>query len=164
MNKTEVTNVVNILIEKELSYSQVVKTIETALSQLKDCKIQNSNNESTESGNKLEIKNIVNINLDTKEITSSLSENLVQEIFNRTFEAQQSIFGDILSNKKTPVQNQTKKLDLSQVSVKDLADELVKHKDCVKELIPEPYEKYSISMEKYCITDLGPATILVIID
>ncbi len=69
MNKSEVTNVVNILIEKELSCSQVVETIEIALNQLKDYKIQNTNKESTELGNKAEIKNIVNINLDTKEIS-----------------------------------------------------------------------------------------------
>lgn len=139
MNKSKVTNVVNILIEKELSYSQVVKTIETALNQLKDCKIQNSNKESTELGNKPEVKNIVNINLATKEISKET----------------------ILSK----VQNTIKKLDLSQVSVKDLADELAKRKNCVTELRPEPYEKYSISMEKNgIITDLGPATILKIID
>ncbi|NFM56653.1 BC1881 family protein [Clostridium botulinum] len=139
MNKSEVTNVVNILIEKELSYSQGVETIETVLNQLKDYKIQNTNKESTELGNKPEVKNIVNINLDTKEISKET----------------------ILSK----VQNTIKKIDLSKVSVKDLADELVKRKDCVKELVPEPYEKYSISIEKNgTVTDLGPATILVIID
>lgn len=139
MNKSEVTNVVNILIEKELSYSQVVETIEAALNQLKDCKMQNTNKENTELGNKLEVKNIVNINLDTKEISK---ETILSE-----------------------VQNKIKKLDLSQVSIKDLADELAKRKNCVAELRPEPYEKYSISMEyNGTITDLGPATILKIID
>ncbi|WP_061317511.1 BC1881 family protein [Clostridium botulinum] len=139
MNKSEVTNVVNILIEKELSYSQGVETIETVLNQLKDYKIQNTNKESTELGNKPEVKNIVNINLDTKEIRKET----------------------ILSK----VQNTIKKLDLSQVSVKDLADELAERKNCVTELRTEPYEKYSISMEyNGTITDLGPATILVIID
>ncbi|MBO0572784.1 BC1881 family protein [Clostridium botulinum] len=49
--------------------------------------------------------------------------------------------------------------------MKDLVDELVKHKDCVTRLRPEPYEKYSISMENNgTIVDLGPATILKIID
>lgn len=58
-----------------------------------------------------------------------------------------------------------KKIDLSQVSINDLVNELVKRKDCVTELRPEPYEKYSISMEyNGTITDLGPATILKIID
>ncbi|HIG0358912.1 TPA: BC1881 family protein [Clostridium sporogenes] len=58
-----------------------------------------------------------------------------------------------------------KRIDLSQVSINDLVNELVKRKDCVTELRPEPYEKYSISMEyNGTITDLGPATILKIID
>ncbi|MBD5572353.1 BC1881 family protein [Clostridium botulinum] len=67
---------------------------------------------------------------------------------------------------EVPVQEPSvKKIDLSQVSINDLVNELVKRKDCVIELRPEPYEKYSISMEyNGTITDLGPATILKIID
>ncbi|MDU4599284.1 MAG: BC1881 family protein [Clostridium sporogenes] len=78
------------------------------------------------------------------------------------------IFNNVEIVKEAPevsAQEQLKKLDLSQASIKDLADELVKRKDCVTELRPEPYEKYSISMEyNGTITDLGPATILKIID
>lgn len=66
---------------------------------------------------------------------------------------------------EVPAQEQLKKLDLSQVSIKNLADELAKRKDCVTKIIAEPYEKYSISMEyNGTITDLGPAIILKIID
>ncbi|NHI49118.1 hypothetical protein FDE94_14980 [Clostridium botulinum] len=67
-------SVINILIEKEFSYSEAVEVLEIAKDQLKYCKLQNSNIE-----NKTEV------------------ENLVQEIFNRELEAQQSVFGDILS-------------------------------------------------------------------
>ncbi|WP_242971096.1 hypothetical protein [Clostridium botulinum] len=78
------------------------------------------------------------------------------------------IFNNVEIVKEAPevsAQEQLKKLDLSQVSIKDLVDELVKHKDCVTRLRPEPYEKYSISMENNgTIVDLGPATILKIID
>ncbi|HGG0416138.1 TPA: BC1881 family protein [Clostridium sporogenes] len=78
------------------------------------------------------------------------------------------IFNNVEIVKEAPevsAQEQLKKLDLSQVSIKDLADELVKRKDCVTRLRPEPYEKYSISMENNgTIVDLGPATILKIID
>ncbi|EPS56396.1 TPA: hypothetical protein ACXDAY_002844 [Clostridium botulinum] len=78
------------------------------------------------------------------------------------------IFNNVEIVKEAPevsAQEQLKKLDLSEVSIKDLVDELVKHKDCVTRLRPEPYEKYSISMENNgTIVDLGPATILKIID
>ncbi|WP_243249054.1 BC1881 family protein [Clostridium botulinum] len=78
------------------------------------------------------------------------------------------IFNNVEIVKEAPevsAQEQLKKLDLSQVSINDLVNELVKRKDCVTELRPEPYEKYSISMEyNGTITDLGPATILKIID
>ncbi|HID0769538.1 TPA: hypothetical protein ACXC99_003635 [Clostridium botulinum] len=175
INKSELAlSIIEMLMEQNiLNYSEVMDAFGIVQDQFKNCKTDNKGEVEVE--NKQEVNNIVNISLDTKEIditikkaipliSSSLSENLAQEFFNRMLEAQQSISGDILSNKKTPIQNKIKKVDLSQVSVKDLADELVKHKDCVKELIPEPYEKYSILMEKYGITDLGPATILVIID
>ncbi|WP_034849828.1 BC1881 family protein [Clostridium hydrogeniformans] len=66
---------------------------------------------------------------------------------------------------EVPVQEQLEKLYLSNVSIKDLVDELLKRNDCVTELRAEPYEKYSISREyNGTITDLGPATILRIID
>ncbi|NEZ74293.1 BC1881 family protein [Clostridium botulinum] len=78
------------------------------------------------------------------------------------------IFNNVEIVKEAPevsAQEQLKKLDLSQASIKDLADELVKRKNCVTRLRPEPYEKYSISMENNgTIVDLGPATILKIID
>lgn len=54
--------------------------------------------------------------------------------------------------------------DLTKIPTKDLVDEL-SNRDCVTELKPEPYEKYSIVMEyNGTVTDLGPATILRIID
>lgn len=56
-------------------------------------------------------------------------------------------------------------LDLSKATIKDLVNELIKRGDCVTELRPRLYEKYSISLEDTgTITDLGPAIILRIID